>query len=125
VAAALGRYLTGGTLTADEENIVRAAIAFENYPPVPGANGFPPAMHSSKSPGQKKTTQVSVPNVVHQPYMTAAAALKVKGLVPRRGSSDVGIVTSQNPPAHTKVDKGSSVVLTGQGTANKMPKKGK
>jgi PASTA domain len=119
VAAALGKYLTGGTLTADQEGIVRAAIAFENYPPVPGANGYPPAMHSSTGTGQKKTKQATVPKVTGMPYLSAAAALKLKGFVPRRAEKNVGIVTSQNPAAGAKADKGTAVVLAGKGTANK------
>jgi hypothetical protein len=52
VAAALGKYLTGGTLTLDQQSIVQAAIAVENYPPVRGANGFPPQMHVAGGSGQ-------------------------------------------------------------------------
>lgn len=52
VAAALGKYLTGGTVTLDQQTIVQAAIAVENYPPVPGSNGYPPAMHVAGGSGQ-------------------------------------------------------------------------
>jgi len=52
VLAALGLYLTGGQLNANQEAIVNAAIASEGYPPVSGANGYPPAMNVSTSTGQ-------------------------------------------------------------------------
>jgi Fibronectin type III domain len=51
VQAALGVYLTGGTLTADQETIVQAAIAVEGYPPQPGPNGYPPAMNTAGTTG--------------------------------------------------------------------------
>ncbi|MGI0135327.1 MAG: hypothetical protein ACREBW_10270 [Candidatus Micrarchaeaceae archaeon] len=38
VAAALGKYLVGGTLTADQQSIVQAALGFFGNPP----NGAPP-----------------------------------------------------------------------------------
>ena len=50
VGAALGRYIHGDTLTTGQQSVVSAAIAFENYPPVSGANGRPPAMNVSSSP---------------------------------------------------------------------------
>jgi hypothetical protein len=56
VSAALGKYLTGGQLTADQVGIVQAAIAFNGDPPVPGSNGYPPAIHSSGSGGGGNAT---------------------------------------------------------------------
>jgi hypothetical protein len=46
LAAALGAYLTGRSLTADQQSLVDQAIAEENYPPVSGADGYPPAMRT-------------------------------------------------------------------------------
>jgi hypothetical protein len=51
VLAALGKYLIGGNLTADEVTIVTAAIGAEGYPPVPGPNNYPPQMHTGGTPG--------------------------------------------------------------------------
>lgn len=51
VLAALGVYLMGGQLDASQVTIVQSAIAAEGYPPVPGANGFPPALNSGGTPG--------------------------------------------------------------------------
>lgn len=53
VIAALGEYLTGMTVSSANEQIVTAAIGLEGYPPQPGANGYPPAIHAAGTGGQK------------------------------------------------------------------------
>jgi hypothetical protein len=52
VLAALGQYLVGGNLSAEQQSIVSAAIAAEGYPPVEGPGGYPPAMHTQTATGQ-------------------------------------------------------------------------
>jgi hypothetical protein len=42
IAAALGAYVNGEAVTADQKSLVEQAIAFENYPPVAGKDGYPP-----------------------------------------------------------------------------------
>lgn len=44
VQAALGKYITGGNVTADQQNIIEQAIAAEGYPPQSGPNGYPPSV---------------------------------------------------------------------------------
>lgn len=44
VSAALGKYLTGGSVTEDQHSIINQAIAFQGYPPVPGPSGYPPSV---------------------------------------------------------------------------------
>lgn len=44
VQAALGKYLTGGTVTPDQQNIIEQAIAAVGYPPQSGPNGYPPSI---------------------------------------------------------------------------------
>lgn len=51
VAAALGKYLTGGALTASQETIVQAAIQAEGQPPQPV-----PPMHVAPPSGQTTKT---------------------------------------------------------------------
>lgn len=53
IAAALGKYLLGQPLTADQVTIVQQAIAAEGYPPVAGVNGNPPSYLTAQptSPG--------------------------------------------------------------------------
>lgn len=56
VTTALGIYLTGSTLSAAQAQVVEAAIAFEGFPPVSAAGGFPPGLHTATSGGQTGTT---------------------------------------------------------------------
>ena len=51
VLAALGVYLTGGTVSAQQASIVQAAIAAEGYPPVDGPSGFPPGIRYASAGG--------------------------------------------------------------------------
>jgi hypothetical protein len=50
IAAALGKYLLGQPLTADQITNVQQAIAAEGFPPVPGPEGFPPSYHTAAVP---------------------------------------------------------------------------
>lgn len=47
VAAAMGKYVTGQVLSADQIDIVEQAIAFVGYPPVNGTDGYPPSIRQS------------------------------------------------------------------------------
>jgi hypothetical protein len=115
----LGKFLTGGTLTADQGAIVQAALAFENNPPTPGANGFPPGIHLETSGGQTGTTPaggtVAVPNVKGQSANQAIATLTAAGLTYKlssvRNPISEYVVNSQTPGAGAKVAKGSKVDL--------------
>lgn len=51
ISAALGKYLTGQTVTQDQADLISVAIAFQGEPPVPGASGYPPAVHVGGSGG--------------------------------------------------------------------------
>lgn len=50
VQAALGKYITGGSVTADQQNIIEQAIAAEGYPPQSGPNGYPPSVQLAATP---------------------------------------------------------------------------
>lgn len=52
VAAALGKYLTGAQVTANQQGVIEAAIAFQGYPPSDGANNYPPSIKTAPSTGQ-------------------------------------------------------------------------
>lgn len=52
VQAALGAYLAGSAVTADEQAIISAAISAAGYPPQSGASGYPPAINTSAAAGQ-------------------------------------------------------------------------
>jgi hypothetical protein len=130
VAAALGIYITGSTLTAAQQAVVEAAIAFEGYPPDAGANGYPPAMHTSTATGQgggsgtgtgtgtgtgSGTKTITVPNVQGKRAMTAVATIKAAGLRSHLGGpfskNALNYVASQTPGAGTKVASGTTVDL--------------
>ena len=66
IAAALGKYLLGQPLTPDQVTTVQQAIAVANFPPVSGANGFPPSYQTAQppSPGGGGTTGGTAKNPV-------------------------------------------------------------
>jgi len=51
ISAALGKYLTGQTVTQDQADLISVAIAFQGEPPVPSPSGYPPAVHVGGSGG--------------------------------------------------------------------------
>lgn len=112
VLAALGLFLTGGHLTADQESIVRAAVAVEGYPPQ-GPNTI-----NSGPPGPIPTptaNTVVVPNVIGQKEDHAAAVIFNAGLHPHGPPIDpahLRVVNSESPKAGTKVARGSTVSVT-------------
>lgn len=119
VLTALGLYLTGAPVSANQESIIRAAIAAEGYPPTAGANGYPPAIHSAAPVGQSgggtTSTQVTVPKVTGQPQEAAFAILSAAGLHATGTALVPGktlIVQSQSPSAGSNVATGTTVKLT-------------
>lgn len=131
VAAALGIYITGSTLSAAQQAIVEAAIAFEGYPPTAGASGYPPAMHTSTSTGQGGGSggggtggkTITVPNVEGKRVMTAITQIHALGLKTSLNSnfikSAANYVSSQTPGAGTKVASGTTVALNSTQTKPK------
>lgn len=60
VGLALGKYLTGQTVTTAQQDVIDQAIAFANYPPVNGPGGYPPniRLHApTPPPGPKPGPQ--------------------------------------------------------------------
>lgn len=140
IASALGAYVTGSPVTADQQSIIEQAIAFEGYPPVAGPSGQPPSINlapggpstttpppSSSTPPPGATTPppssgtppaaatVTVPSVVNQQVNVAITTLQALGLTYKlstvRNDKDTYIVNSQTPGAGTKVAHGSNVDL--------------
>lgn len=116
VGNALGKYITGGELNTSQVDIVNQAIAFENYPPVAGPDGYPPAMRTAPvQPPPHPSNRVQVPNVITMEQEEAfkviqGAGLKVTGTHPVHGK--ILHVESESPKAGTTVTKGSTVHLT-------------
>lgn len=50
IGNALGKYITGAPLSADQEQIITQAIAFIGYPPVNGPTGYPPSFRTAATP---------------------------------------------------------------------------
>jgi len=121
ILAALGLYLTGGTLSSDQVSIVQQAIAVAGYPPSEGTNGYPPNYHAATSTGQSGTTSatgtISVPNVVGQTKGNAHNLIVAAGLTPYDGdwkSGDAGQkVTGQTPSGGTMVAANTKVTYVG------------
>lgn len=113
VSAALGAYLAGASLTADQVRIVQAAIGAEGYPPVAGANGYPPQIKSQNSGQPGQTSNITVPNVVGKRADVAFAELRAHNLTPAPGGiAAANIVTSTNPPAGAHVAPKSKITVT-------------
>ncbi len=90
--------------------------------------GISMAKGSSSSSLTATTTQVTVPNVINDTKSQAKSAIEELGLVYKEqeveNSQTAGTVISTNPAAGTKVDKGSTVVVTvsaGESTTVTVP----
>lgn len=116
IGNALGKYITGQPVTSTQQSTIEQAIAFANQPPVSGSGGFPPSIHLATSGGSGGGGNINVPHVVGMSYTAGAAVIKAAGLVPHRGETNVGTITSQSPAAGTSVASGSVVTLSGKGS---------
>jgi hypothetical protein len=115
-AAALGKYLTGQTLTSDQVTTVQEAIASQGYPPTAGSGGDPPNFKTAPTANPPVTTTagtITVPNVVHMKVSAAIAALAKSGLKAgiHQASTSATVVNSQTPGAGAKVTAGATVDL--------------
>jgi PASTA domain-containing protein len=117
VLKALGKYINGVAVDANETTIVQAAIAVEGYPPQAGKNGNPPGIvHGGGGGGDGQgRKQVTVPNVKGKLYPAAATLIKARGLVPERVGRGIGVIADEEPDAGTKVEKGSKIRLSTAG----------
>ncbi len=113
LSAALGAYLTGRSLTADQQSLVDQAIAEEGYPPVSGTGGYPPAMKTGG--GTTTATKVKVPNLVGETLDTAKTTTADVGLKlsipPGASTKKANVITSQHPAAGTQAASGSTVTV--------------
>lgn len=73
VSQALGRYLSGETVTPTQHSYIEQAIASQGLPPVGGTNGYPPSIKSAPVGGpaakppatEKNGYYVRIPDGVH------------------------------------------------------------
>lgn len=61
IATALGLYITGGAVTAEQQQLIEQAIAMQGYPPIGGPNGFPPSIKTSSGTGNPPPPKGSKP----------------------------------------------------------------
>lgn len=115
--AALGLYITGGSVSPDQASIIQAAIAIEGNPPQPGSDGYPPAIKQGGGGGGGGQggggNQVSVPNVVGKTAGQAHNILVNAGLHPvaDKGQKATWIVSYTQPAAGQKVPRGDNVLI--------------
>jgi LysM repeat protein len=79
-AAALGKYITGGAVTADQQSIIQSAIAFEGYPPQPGANNYPPNINTGPATGQSGGGGAATKTVTANGKQSLNAIAKANGI---------------------------------------------
>lgn len=133
VSAALGAYELGQPVTPQQQTIVQSAIGVEGYPPDPGANGYPPAIHVQGTPGggsgggqpgpgptppggpPPPRNQVLIPNVIGERAQEGLAKLKRAGFrtktVPFRNPARTYTITGESPAAGLERPKGSLVTV--------------
>lgn len=128
VGNALGKYITGQNATSDQVTIIEQAIAFENYPPVAGTDGYPPNIRATTPPttggtggtggGSTAAVTVKIPNVVGKDATAASSDLIQAGLKPKitftAASNHPGIfhiITKTQPAVGSSVAKNSTVVM--------------
>lgn len=133
VQNAIGEYISGQPVTAPFKTIIFDAIAVGGNPPVAGAAGYPPKVHSTGTgtggtpapkpkpkPAPKpapRPAQVTVPEVTGLRVEAGQDALTAAGLVAHVSSGGprnpryTYEITSQTPAAGRKAARGSKVDL--------------
>lgn len=119
IAAALGKYITGGQVTAAQVVSIDEAIAIGGYPPTQGPGGRPPSINqvgaTTPVPPPTAGTKVTVPVTFGQRAETAISNIQKAGLVvttnPARNPKNTYVSQGSSPEGGQKVSKGSHVVL--------------
>lgn len=95
LTAALGAYIAGQPVSAAQQSLIDQAISIDGYPPVAGANGYPPAMLNQPVAPPASTPATAMTGVAKYP---APTGLKVESI----GISSALLVwnaeTTQTPP---------------------------
>jgi Fibronectin type III domain len=73
ISAALGAYITGQPVTADQQQLIEQAIAFEGYPPVGGTNGYPPSIKTASAGPPPTGSKPGAPSAINISATTAGA----------------------------------------------------
>jgi LysM repeat protein len=91
LSAALGKYITGTYIDPSSAaySLVQQAISVQDYPPIAGANGYPPAINTHPA---TTTPPVTTPGTPTPPKPPPPKAL------PKRRYVVVTAFTTKNPP---------------------------
>jgi LysM repeat protein len=122
VSSALGAYIAGQPVTTAQQDVINQATAIAGTPPVAGPGGYPPSIRLSQSPASNGT--VTVPDVSGVLVEQAVQILNAAGLTvhgPAGVPNVLHIVTGQNPPAGSHVQKGTLVTLQYKSEAENKP----
>lgn len=116
VTTVLGTYISGHEIEPGDEHIIDAAIGIEGYPPVAGANGFPPGIKTGGTTGGGQNSKVTVPHVKGLRGTRARELLTEAGLKDHQVPAHVhegsnSVVSSQSPMAGRRVNAGSTVTI--------------
>ena len=119
IAAALGKYVTGGPVNAGQVTIIDEAIAIGGYPPTQGPGGRPPSVDLAGAahppPPPPAGTKVTIPVTFGERAETAIGHIQRAGLVvttnPARDPKKTYVSQGSSPEGGQKVAKGSHVVL--------------
>jgi hypothetical protein len=104
--AALGLYLTGQAVDAGQELLIDQAIAAAGYPPVHGANNYPPGIRQKPAAGQTPTggirrdPQPDNPNPIPFGYATGTWQQIVRAHYRIGGFTSAQIGTAASNLAH-------------------------
>lgn len=115
-AAALAKYISGQQMTTAQQSIAEEAIAAEGYPPVAGANGYPPSMNVVGNTSSVNNS-FSVPNVTGLSTQTAIATLTAAGFATVNiNGPQTGVVWSQTPAGGATATQGGSIDIASSAT---------
>lgn len=124
MTTAIGLYLAGQAVDAQQATYIHDATAIGGTPPVAGPGNFPPSIRQQGSHGGT----VTVPDVAGTDVRQATQILTTDGLkvsAPAGAKGVEHIVTKQSPGAGSHVQKGTTVKLTTKTVPEHKPPKPK
>jgi hypothetical protein len=102
MSAALGKYVTGAYIDPNDTadiSLIQQAIAVQGYPPIAGANGYPPAINTHPATTTPPVTTPPPPTTISPtPIPTPTPVAPVRATLPKRRYVIVVKYTSVNPP---------------------------
>lgn len=120
---ALGAYILGMPVNSSEEEVISAAIAYEGYPPQPGANNHPPSINAVGTTGQTGTTPAGGGTTVTSTALPAPGGLKVSATSSSAtGSWDKVTGATGYALVYWRLSGGAAFTVNTSGTSASMPR---